>query len=47
MKIEGIDRIVIAVKDLDKAAEFLSKLLGVEFEEVTNPSSNSRVFMCL
>ena len=37
MKIEGIDRIVIAVKNLDKAAEFLSKLLGVEFEEVTNP----------
>jgi len=37
MKVEGIDRIVIAVKDLDKAAAFLSRLLGISFEEVTGP----------
>jgi catechol 2,3-dioxygenase-like lactoylglutathione lyase family enzyme len=37
MKVEGIDRIVIAVKDLDTAAAFLSRLLGISFEEVTGP----------
>jgi len=41
MKIEGIDRVVIAVKDLDKAAAFLSRLLGVSFEEVTGPMVES------
>jgi catechol 2,3-dioxygenase-like lactoylglutathione lyase family enzyme len=41
MKIEGIDRIVIAVKDLDKAAAFLSRLLGMSFEEVTGPMVES------
>lgn len=37
MKIKGIDRIVIAVKDWDKAAAFFSKLIGVEFEEIKGP----------
>jgi catechol 2,3-dioxygenase-like lactoylglutathione lyase family enzyme len=37
MKDEGIDRIVIAVRDLDTAAAFLSRLLGISFEEVTGP----------
>jgi catechol 2,3-dioxygenase-like lactoylglutathione lyase family enzyme len=41
MKIEGIDRIVIAVKDLDKATAFLSRLLGISFEEVTGPAAES------
>ena len=41
MKIEGIDRVVIAVKDLDKAAAFLSRLLGISFEEVTGPMVES------
>ncbi len=31
---EKIDRIAIAVKDLDKAAEFFSDLLGIEFDIV-------------
>ncbi len=33
MKIDKIDRFVIAVKDVNKAAEFLSDLLGTEFDE--------------
>jgi methylmalonyl-CoA epimerase len=31
---EKIDRIAIAVKDLDKAADFFSDLLGIEFDIV-------------
>ena len=38
MKIKGIDRVVIAVKDWDKAAEFFSNLVGVEFEEIKGPA---------
>ena len=34
MKVEKIDRVVIAVKDLDKAMEFFSSLLGTRFGEV-------------
>jgi hypothetical protein len=37
MKIEDIGRTVIAVKPLDTAAAFLSRLLGNSFEEVTGP----------
>ena len=33
MKIEKIDRFVIAVKDINKAAEVLGDLLGTEFDE--------------
>ena len=33
MKVEKVDRLVIAVKDVNKAAEFLSDLLGAEFDE--------------
>lgn len=38
MKIEGIDRVVIAVKDLDQAVAFFSRLIGVTFEEVRGPA---------
>jgi catechol 2,3-dioxygenase-like lactoylglutathione lyase family enzyme len=41
MKIEGVDRVVVAVKDLDKAAAFFSRLLGISFEEVTGPMVES------
>jgi len=34
MEIEGIDRLVIGVKDLDKALGFYKNVLGVEFTEV-------------
>jgi methylmalonyl-CoA/ethylmalonyl-CoA epimerase len=34
VKIQGIDHIVIAVKDLDKAVKFFSELLETEFEEL-------------
>jgi methylmalonyl-CoA/ethylmalonyl-CoA epimerase len=34
MKIQGIDHIVIAVKDLDKAVKFFSELLETEFEDL-------------
>lgn len=37
MKIEGIDRIVIAVKDVDQAMKFFSNLFGMEFEEIIDP----------
>jgi catechol 2,3-dioxygenase-like lactoylglutathione lyase family enzyme len=37
MEIEGIDRLVITVKDMDRALDFFSKLFGIEFEEVTDP----------
>jgi catechol 2,3-dioxygenase-like lactoylglutathione lyase family enzyme len=37
MKIEGIDRLVFAVKDMNKAVKFLSNLLGMEFKEITGP----------
>ncbi len=39
MKIGGIDRLVITVKDMDKAKEFFSRLFGIEFEEVTGPAT--------
>ena len=34
MKIERIDRVSIAVKDLEKAMQFFSDLLGTKFDEV-------------
>ncbi len=33
---QGIDRIAIAVKDLDKAVKFFNELLGVEFDIFPN-----------
>ena len=40
--IEKIDRIAIAVKDLDGAMEFFSDLLGIEFDD---PSSAGNIGM--
>jgi len=37
MKIEGIDRVVLVVKDMDKAVELVSKLLEIDFEEERGP----------
>ena len=34
MKIEGIDHVVIAVKDLEQARKFFSELLGTSFEDI-------------
>jgi len=34
MKIEGIDHIVIAVKDMDRAVEFFSQLFQTSFEDL-------------
>ncbi len=41
MEIEGIDRVVIGVKDLDRGIEFFSKLLEVDFVEVTGPAPDA------
>jgi len=41
MKIEGIDRVVIGVKDLDRAIEFFSKLFEVDFVEMTGPAAEA------
>lgn len=41
MEIEGIDRVVIGVKDLDKGIEFFSRLLAVDFVEDTGPAAAS------
>ena len=44
MKIEKIDRFVIAVRDVNKAAEFLGDLLGAEFDEpIEAKDMNTRV----
>lgn len=34
MGVKGIDHVVIAVKDLEKAKKFFSELLGIEFDEL-------------
>ena len=34
MEIEGIDRLVIGVKDMDRSLEFFNEVLGVRFTEV-------------
>ena len=33
MKVEGVDRVVLAVKDLEKAQKFFSDLLGIKFDQ--------------
>jgi hypothetical protein len=38
MKTEGIDRVFIGVKNLDKAVEFFSMLFNAEFIELTGPT---------
>ena len=38
MKIEGISRVFIGVRDMDKAKAFFSKLFEVEFVEPTGPT---------
>jgi catechol 2,3-dioxygenase-like lactoylglutathione lyase family enzyme len=38
VKTEGIDHVAILVKDIDRAVEFLSKLLGIEFQEIISAS---------
>jgi len=38
MKIEGISRVFIGVKDMDKAKAFFSNLFEVEFVEPTGPT---------
>jgi len=35
MKTEGLDHVTIGVKNLDKAMEFFSRVLGIEFVELT------------
>jgi len=37
MKILGIDHVVIAVKDIEKASEFFSELFETSFEELEPP----------
>jgi hypothetical protein len=37
MKIEGIDRVVIGVRDMDKAVEFFSRLFETKFIELKGP----------
>ena len=39
MKIEGLDRVAIGVKDMDNAIEFFSQALGIEFIEVISSKS--------
>jgi catechol 2,3-dioxygenase-like lactoylglutathione lyase family enzyme len=37
MEIEGIDRVVIGVKDMDKALELFGRLFGIRFTELKGP----------
>jgi catechol 2,3-dioxygenase-like lactoylglutathione lyase family enzyme len=34
MRVKGMDRVVIMVRDIDKALEFFSQKLGMEFKEL-------------
>jgi len=34
MKVKGLDRVAIVVRDMDKAIEFFSNKLGAEFQEL-------------
>lgn len=49
MKTKGIDRLVIGVRDMDKATRLLSRLLGIEFREVTGKEllEAANVRMCV
>lgn len=40
MNIEGIDRLVIGVKDMDRALAFFRDVLGAEFTEIKGPSAD-------
>lgn len=44
MRSEGINRVIIVVKDIDKATKFYSELLGVSFQDAsgTNPEFGVR-----
>ena len=49
MKITGLDRIVIMVRDIDKALEFFSGKLGMEFKELQQDISERdgvRIYVC-
>ena len=46
MKIEGLDRVTMMVKNLDKAHEFFSNVLGVEFIEVKDPIVETAGLRC-
>ena len=41
MQIEGIDRLVIGVKDMDRALRFFGDVLGVRFTEITGPAAEA------
>jgi len=49
MNTKGIDRLVIGVRDMDKATRLLSRLLGIEFREVTSKEllETANVRMCV
>lgn len=50
MEIEGIDRLVIGVKDMDRALTFFSAVMGVQFVEPRSPAhakSGCRIAMSL
>jgi len=49
MKVTGLDRIVIMVKDMDRALEFFSGKLGMEFKELDKEISERdgvRSYVC-
>jgi catechol 2,3-dioxygenase-like lactoylglutathione lyase family enzyme len=49
MKIEGLDRIIIMVRDMDKALKFFSGILGMEFKELAKEiqeRDGNRGFVC-
>jgi len=46
MKVEGLDRVGMIVKDLDKVHEFFLKVLGIEFIEVKDPSLETLGLRC-
>lgn len=41
MKIEGLDHVAIGVKDMDKAVEWFTRVLGTEFYDIAGSSDLS------
>ncbi len=41
MQIEGIDRLVIGVRDMDRALRFFGEVLGVRFTEITGAAAEA------
>ena len=47
MKIKGIDRVVVLVKDMDKAKDFLGRLFQMEFHELEDTVDAGGIRVCV